>query len=186
MKALIIAGILILLCIVSIVFLFDVGRTHVPAIVVANFAECAEHYPVMESYPRRCQTPEGQSFTEEIKENENESTTTPSHDLTKPLRFTNLKPGQTVASPLTIKGEAPGTWFFEASFPVSILDERGNKLVTVPAQAKGEWMTTAYVPFEVTLTFDAGTSTEGTIHFENDNPSGLPENSRSVTVPVTF
>ena len=184
MKTFIVAGILILLCIVGIVLLFDIGRTPVPTVVVSNFAECAEHYPVMESHPRRCMTPEGQSFTEDIAP---VGTTTPTqNDATKPIRLTNLVPNQTVSSPLTIKGEAPGPWFFEASFPVSILDEDGNQLAIVPAQAIGEWMTTAYVPFSVTLTFDPGTSTEGTILFEKDNPSGLPEHAGSVTVPVKF
>lgn len=34
---------------------------------VSNFEECAEAgYPVMESYPARCSTPDGRTFTQEV------------------------------------------------------------------------------------------------------------------------
>ncbi len=43
---------------------------------VTNFDECvAAGYPVMESYPRQCRTPEGENFVEEViwEEGQNES-----------------------------------------------------------------------------------------------------------------
>ena len=30
---------------------------------VANFEECAKIYPVLETYPEQCKTPDGKSFT---------------------------------------------------------------------------------------------------------------------------
>ncbi|NIP32519.1 hypothetical protein GWN26_03425, partial [Candidatus Saccharibacteria bacterium] len=37
--------------------------------IVTNFLECERAgYPVMESYPRQCQTPEGQTYVEQIEE----------------------------------------------------------------------------------------------------------------------
>lgn len=37
-----------------------------PEKAVTNFEECAEAgYPVMESYPRQCRTPDGKNFTED-------------------------------------------------------------------------------------------------------------------------
>ena len=32
---------------------------------IHSFEECAQHYPVMESYPERCAVPGGQSFTKQ-------------------------------------------------------------------------------------------------------------------------
>ena len=52
-----------------------------------------------------------------------------------------------ISSPLTVKGMARGTWFFEASFPVRLVDENGKELAVIPVQAKTEWMTTDFVEF---------------------------------------
>jgi hypothetical protein len=91
-----------------------------------------------------------------------------------------------VASPLTIKGEARGNWYFEASFPVRLYDANGTELLAVPVMAKGDWMTTDFVPFETTLTFSKPVTDTGTLVLEKDNPSGLPEHADSVTIPVRF
>ena len=93
---------------------------------------------------------------------------------------------QTISSPVTIKGKARGTWYFEASFPVRIVDENGRELAVVPAQAKTEWMTTDFVDFEVQLNFSTPTTKTGYIIFEKDNPSGLPEHADQLKMPVGF
>ncbi len=93
--------------------------------------------------------------------------------------------GSIVKSPLTITGRAKGTWYFEASFPVRLFDDQGNELAVAPAQAEGDWMTEDYVPFSVTLTFTT-TAKTGTLVLEKDNPSGMPENAKSVSNPVQF
>jgi hypothetical protein len=184
MKIFLTVVILVVVVIIGGVFLFDIGREPIVEPIVNSFDECAELYPVMESYPRRCMTPAGVSFTEVI--GSEEATTTAAYELTKPLRLTNLVPQQSIQSPYVLKGEAPGPWYFEASFPISILNEKGVKLGTVVAEADGEWMTESYVPFTATLVFDSGTSTAGSLLLEKDNPSGLPEHARSVTVPIRF
>ncbi len=101
------------------------------------------------------------------------------------LRSIEPAPNALVTSPLTVRGEARGTWYFEASFPVRLLDSNNQELATVPAQAQGEWMTTDFVPFEANLTFTTSTST-GTLVLEKDNPSGLPENADELRIPVRF
>jgi hypothetical protein len=95
-------------------------------------------------------------------------------------------PNVLVQSPLVVKGEARGSWYFEASFPVKILDANGKQLGAVPAQAQGDWMTTDFVPFQATLSFTLPTTETGIVVFQKDNPSGLPENDRSVSIPVYF
>lgn len=102
------------------------------------------------------------------------------------IRVTAPLPGALVASPLVVKGEARGNWYFEASFPVRLRDANGKELVAKPAQAQGEWMTTEFVPFEVTLNFAKPTTKTGTLILERDNPSGLPEHAAQVEIPVTF
>lgn len=91
-----------------------------------------------------------------------------------------------VSSPLTITGKARGTWYFEASFPVRLLDANGGELAVVPAQAQGDWMTENFVPFKATLAFGESTTKTGTLILQNDNPSGLPENSKEIQIPVQF
>jgi len=95
-------------------------------------------------------------------------------------------PGAEIGSPITIKGEARGPWYFEAVFPVKIIDGNGKQLGAAQARAQGEWTTTDFVPFEATLTFDKPTTPTGTLILENDNPSGLPQFADSVSVPVKF
>ena len=91
-----------------------------------------------------------------------------------------------VTSPLTITGQARGNWYFEASFPVELLDANGNRLAMHYAEAQGEWMTTEFVPFKSTITFLTPTTPTGTLILHKDNPSGLPENDDSIRIPVRF
>ena len=102
------------------------------------------------------------------------------------IKVDSLKPGDTVSSPLTITGQARGTWYFEASFPAQVLDANGNVLVAVPAEAQSDWMTEDFVPFKVTLTFPTPLTANGTIVLKKDNPSGLPEHEDELRIPVRF
>lgn len=147
---------------------------------ITSFEECvADGNPVMESYPRQCRYGD-QTFTEDIG-NEREKT-----DI---IRIDTPRPNQIIESPLTIKGVARGSWFFEASFPVVLVDWDGKIIAEGIAQAKGEWMTTDFVPFEATLTFGIESnaySNKGTLILRKDNPSGLPANDDAIEIPVVF
>ncbi len=91
-----------------------------------------------------------------------------------------------IKSPVTITGQARGTWYFEASFPVKILDANGIELGVSPAQAQGDWMTEDFVPFSVTINFSNPSTPTGFLVFEKDNPSGLSEHDKSYKLPVVF
>lgn len=91
-----------------------------------------------------------------------------------------------ITSPLTITGEAVGNWYFEASFPIKLVDTDGNILASTIATAQGDWMTTDLVPFEATMVFNATGPLEAELLFEKDNPSGLPENAGEYSVPVNI
>jgi hypothetical protein len=102
------------------------------------------------------------------------------------IQVSNPAPHDTVTSPLVVEGKARGPWYFEASFPVRLLDANGNELVVVPAQAQDSWMTEDFVPFKATLTFTKPTTATGTLILKNDNPSGTAENDKEIRIPVTF
>jgi len=102
------------------------------------------------------------------------------------IRLDSPQPNETITSPLTVKGEARGYWFFEASFPVKLLDAKEEVIAIAIAQAKSDWMTEDFVPFEATLEFQNPGTEKGTLVLEKDNPSGLPENADELRIPVAF
>lgn len=102
------------------------------------------------------------------------------------IRLTSPKPNEVVKSPLTLKGEARGYWYFEASFPARIYDANGKELGAMPVHALSDWMTKDFVPFSASLEFKTPTTETGLLVLEKDNPSGLPENEDELRVPVRF
>ncbi len=111
------------------------------------------------------------------------ATTLNNQDAIKDL---SIKENALVTSPLKITGQAKGVWFFEGSFPVSLVDENNKLLKTVPAKALGEWMTENFVPFEADLEFIKPNIAKGWVVFKKDNPSGLPENDAEFKLPIKF
>lgn len=94
-----------------------------------------------------------------------------------------------VVSPITITGKARGTWFFEASFPITIVDWDGRIIGEGHAEAQSDWMTTEFVPFIANVTFAVPENTpyrRGAIILRKDNPSGLPQNDDALEIPVRF
>lgn len=102
------------------------------------------------------------------------------------IRVSSPLSGDIVSSPLVVKGEARGNWYFEADFPVRLLDGDGREIALGIATAEGDWMTTEFVPFSATLVFTNPSTPEGTLVLEKDNPSGLPEHANELRVPVKF
>jgi len=148
-------------------------------VTVTNFMECVEAgNPVMTSYPAQCRH-NGELFVEEI------GNVLEKNDL---IRLTTPRPNEKITSPLTITGEARGYWFFEASFPIILTNWDGLIIAEGFATADGEWMTEEFVPFTVTLTFNADTSVSnrGSLILQKDNPSGLPENDDALEIPIYF
>jgi len=107
------------------------------------------------------------------------------------------RPNQTITSPLTVTGKARGYWFFEASFPVVLVDWDGRIIAQGIATAKDDpdatdgagWMTEEFVAFEAKLEFAADPnaySNRGALILQKDNPSGLPQNDDALEVPVVI
>jgi hypothetical protein len=91
-----------------------------------------------------------------------------------------------IKSPFVISGKARGPWYFEASFPIEIVDANGIQLGRAIGQAKGDWMTTEFVPFTATLSFATSSTKTGSIILHKDNPSGEPSRDESLRIPILF
>lgn len=90
-----------------------------------------------------------------------------------------------VSSPLIVAGRARGSWFFEASFPIILLDQYGNVIAESHAAAQGTWQTNDFVKFIGNIQYNNYIKgTKGTLVLKKDNPSGLPEHDASIRIPV--
>ncbi len=161
------------------------SNTNVPA---TSFTECVEQgNPVMESYPRQCNDTFGNHFVEDITTNWESTYSNASEDL---IVVDNLAAGDTISSPLIITGRARGYWFFEASFPIIVVDWDGRIVAEGYAQTSSDWMTEDFVPFIATIEFATpeaiGLINRGAIILHRDNPSDLRENDAALEIPVRF
>lgn len=169
--------ILVFVCIIAGIYSYFFIQKHNSEVNITTFEQCAAKYPVMESYPPQCTTPNGKHFTQNIG-NELEYA-----DL---ILVSSPRPNEKVSSPLIVSGKARGNWFFEASAPVEILDANGKSLGSGVIQATGEWMTEEFVEFKGTIQFQKPTTATGTLILRNDNPSGLLENAKEMKIPLKF
>jgi len=94
--------------------------------------------------------------------------------------------GGSVLRQFEVTGEAPGNWYFEASFPVQVRDTQGNVLAQTYATAQSDWMTTVQVPFKANVSINYNYSGNATLILLRDNPSGLPQNDDALEVPITI
>jgi hypothetical protein len=94
---------------------------------------------------------------------------------------------QKISSPVVLSGKARGSWYFEASFPIEILDASGKVIGQGQGQARSDWMTSNFVPFTAAIIFTSpGSGKTGIVRVKNDNPSGDPARDKHVDIPVTF
>ncbi len=173
-------------------FFAPTKQASAPTIEIASFEECVKAgNPVMESYPRQCRAGD-KTFTEIIAVPTPIAVPPPAPEAPlgtsteSMITVSSPLPNTKVKSPLQVSGSARGTWYFEASFPVVLLDANGKTLAQAPAQATSDWMTTDFVPFLVTLTWNGATTSTGTLVLKKDNPSGLPEHEAEIRIPVSF
>lgn len=176
MKKIIILILIIIVILTTAIFVWK-NRFKEQPIAADSFESCVSlHYPVLESYPRQCKAPNG-TFIEDI-----------GNELKKQdlIKISQPRPNDLVVNPLKVIGEARGYWYFEASFPVKIFDANNNLLGQGIAQAKSDWMTENFVPFEATIEFQEPTTQKGILVLQKDNPSGLPEHDDELRIPIYF
>ena len=94
--------------------------------------------------------------------------------------------GEIIDSPATISGRARGSWFFEGSFPIKIIDVNGELLGAGVAEAQSNWMTNDFVDFRAVISFKSPATSSGFVVLHNDNPSGLPDKDKELKIPIVF
>ncbi len=114
-------------------------------------------------------------------------------DKSNLIKVTSPEANSVVSSPLGIIGEARGNWFFEASFPVILVNWDGVVIAQGVATANGDWMTEEFVPYTAELEFvnpyqvgDPDFMKKATLILQKDNPSGLPEHDNALEIPLLF
>ena len=111
---------------------------------------------------------------------------TSTEPLSKRVITTSPKANAVVGKKFIVAGSAPGNWYFEAVFPIQVRDKDNNKIAQAIATAQGEWMTTDQVTFTATITISGNYTGPATVVLLRDNPSGLPENDDSVSIPIVI
>jgi len=91
-----------------------------------------------------------------------------------------------ITSPLVVRGKVAGSWFFEASFPIEVLDERRRNIGVSFGTARGDWMTEKPVAFTASVRFKAPAGDRGYVVLHRANPSDERENDASVEIPIRF
>ncbi len=95
------------------------------------------------------------------------------------------KQNEIINSPLIVKGSIIGSWFFEGTLPIKLVDSDNNVIGSGQARADSDWMAEKPVPFSASLEFLTN-ATSGYLIISKDNPSGLPENDGFIKLPVRF
>lgn len=116
-----------------------------------------------------------------------DASTTQSYPLISemPIVVNNIKDNQQVSNPIKIEGKARGSWFFEAVFPIQLIDDNGNIIASTQAHAESDWATSSFVNFTAIIDYIKSTSTKhALIVLSNDNPSGNPDFDQSIFIPV--
>ena len=107
-------------------------------------------------------------------------------DLSDQIIVTYPIPDQLITSPFLITGEARGTWFFEANFPISLLDLNDNVLVLHYVATEEEWMTEDFISFAASMEFDEPETATGFLILDKNNPSDIREYDAQLVIPVRF
>ncbi len=122
----------------------------------------------------------GRRGTELSQKNINSTST-----IEMPIIVNNIKDNQQVSNPIKIQGKARGSWFFEATFPIQLVDVDGNIITSTVGMAQSDWATTSFVNFTAELDYNnASSSGPALIVLNNDNPSGNPDFDQSIFIPV--
>ncbi len=96
----------------------------------------------------------------------------------------SILPNSAVSGVVKYNGSIKGGYFFEGNILVNVLDGAKNPLKEGNATAKTDWMTVEPVEFEGSIDFSNLPKSPAYIEIHNDNASGLPENDKSVLIPV--
>jgi hypothetical protein len=95
-------------------------------------------------------------------------------------------PNAVVGKEFSVIGKARGVWYFEASFPVVLLDSNGRILSETHADAQSDWMTENFVPFRANIKVPESYIGPARLILKKDNPSGLTEHDASISFDIVI
>ena len=98
----------------------------------------------------------------------------------------SIAPNSTISGIRSYRGSIKGGYFFEANILINITDVNGNYLLQSNAVATSDWMTADPVEFEGFVDFRNLPKGPAYFQIHNDNASGLPENDKSISIPITI
>ena len=128
------------------------------------------------------------NFIFEETENEQEENGDPSNKILSEkgvsIYISTPEPGDTVDCNLTIEGRVPSDWFFEGSFPLQIIDEQGNILLTDKITTEEDWMTNKYIDFSKAINCNENCKENINLKLLKDNPSGLEKYDDFVVIDL--
>ncbi len=154
----------------------------IQAPTISSFEDCVKAgYPVMETYPRQCKTLVGANFVEVIT-----ATISYKNATSNLITVDTPLPDALVTKNFTVSGKARGTWYFEATFPLSLVSNSGTVITTAIARANTDWMTEDFVPFTANFILKNSYTGPATLILRNDNSSGLPEKDASISFPIVI
>ena len=117
--------------------------------------------------------------------NIDQTVTSTLNGVTDQISISYPKENNEVTNPIKITGKARGNWFFEAQFPVKLMDSDGNIIASTSARAESDWMTTDYVNFSAEISYPKSTTTQRAILvLSKDNPSDDPKFDAFLYIPV--
>ena len=144
----------------------------------AGYTWCELKQKCLRSWEEACELSVS-TTTNEVATDTPEATFTTQALVQSPTR------NELVSSPLNIQGKVSGTWFFEATLPVKLLDNDNNVIASGQARALDEWTTDKPIRFSASLVFETK-ATSGNLIISKDNPSGLEQNNGFIEVPLRF
>lgn len=98
----------------------------------------------------------------------------------------SVQPGASVSGDLKFSGIVKGGYFFEGNIVINILDQNKKVLKTSHGNAITEWMTADPVSFMGSINLIGLPAGAAYFEIHNDNASGLPENDKSILIPVVI
>ncbi len=87
---------------------------------------------------------------------------------------------------MAVSGIVKNAYFFEGNILLNVLDQNKNVLKTGHGSAITDWMTSGPVSFQGIIDTLGLPTGAAYIEIRNDNPSGMPENNKSILIPVVI
>jgi len=98
----------------------------------------------------------------------------------------SILPNSKIHDIVNYEGSVKGGYFFEANILINILDKDQNVLRQSNAISTTEWMTAEPVSFAGSLDLTGLPLGLAYIEIHNNNASGLPENDKSILIPIVI